>query len=66
MLFAHDLNVYVLIVVLVKYRDRLGVAYPQVDSIRVLLQGYPGKWDVSLDIGEQGNVFIAEVVIFLR
>lgn len=47
---SQDLDVDVFVVVLVHCRDRLGVADPQVDGVRALVQRYPCEWYVLLDV----------------
>ena len=60
---AQDLDKNVFEVVLVRRRDGLGVAYPQVDGIRRFLESYTGKGYIFLGIGEKSQVFVAKVVI---
>ena len=61
---AEDLDVDVLVVVLVQGGGGEGVADPEVDGVGALLEGDASPGDVALDVGEEGGVFTAQVVVF--
>jgi len=63
-LLPDDLHVYVFVVVAVQGRHGAFVAEPEVYGVGVLFEGDAGPGDVGGDVGEEGVVFGAEVVIF--
>lgn len=64
MLPPDDLHVHVLVVVAVQGRCGALVAQPEVDGVCALLEGDARPGDVGGDVGEEGLVFSAEVVVF--
>lgn len=64
MFLADDLHVYILVVVFVHCCHGPVVSEPEVDGVGGLLQGDAGPGDVGWDVGKEGGVFGAEVVVF--
>lgn len=64
MLPPHNLHIQILVVVVVQRRHAARVAEPEVDCLRGALEGDAGPWDGWLDVGVEGEVFVAEVVVF--
>jgi hypothetical protein len=63
-LLPDDLHVYVFVVVAVHGCHGALVPQPEVDGVCVLFEGDAGPGDVGGDVGEEGVVFGAEVVVF--
>lgn len=49
--------------ILVQRGRGLRIAEPEVDGVRVLLEGYAGEGHRGGDVGEDSVVFVAEVVV---
>lgn len=64
MLASPDLDVNVLVVVAVERSGGVRVTQPEIDGVGVLVESYAGKRrSCGGNIGEEGDVFVAEVVI---
>jgi hypothetical protein len=63
-LLSDDLHVYVFVVVAVHGCHGALVPEPEVDGVGALFEGDAGPGDVGGDVGEEGVVFSAEVVVF--
>jgi hypothetical protein len=63
---AANLHVDVLVVVLVQGGGRAVIAEPEVDRVGRLLEGFSCEGNSWRDIGEEGRVFGAEVVILFE
>jgi len=62
-LLPGDLHVDVLVVVLVQGGHGARVADPEVDGVRVAGEGQAGPGDGARDVGKEGGVLVAEVVV---
>lgn len=64
MLLSSDLDIYVLVVVLVKGSCRMLVADPQIDSICFLFQGDSSEWNVGGYVCEEILILASKIVVF--
>ena len=63
MLFTENLHVNIFVVVFVQSGGRVRVSEPEVDGVGILLEGYAGEGDGVGHVGEEGSVFVAEIVV---